>query len=386
MQLSKAQHKLMLFHARLIELAETQEMVGNEKGTISLGPRPSRISRASRGENAEPWFIFERPDKPATEIMSAKKLKELCAARKPNLSTSEKRLDSWVKMLFPLQQPLHIDRPVSSDEVTVRVFADRIRLEKERARYIIDYIRASELPTYNAVSQGPAAAARFSGKHSGLYYVYRHDLNEETRWNSVVVRATLSIRYPVPYKAFGATKRGESRIRCKLVIPTYGERKTASVLVYDGFVGPKGRWHQFLFQARRDPKNPRTKKREDLLLMYTEGLSAREGKAGFARGIMLTQNQEHRLTPTVSTIGIVRAGRSRMGKKSVGKLARLAKTYPYIDHYYPLEPADEHEFMKNHAEVFHIGDAAKAKDPELGMIVRKLFEGWPALNTYGLHR
>jgi hypothetical protein len=384
MQLAKAQHKIMLFHARLIELAETAEPVGTEKGTVVIGASVSRKGRVSRKENGESWFLYQRLGKDAIDIVSVRKLKMLCAARKPNLTTNKKRLDSWVRILFPANQPN--DRPFSSDEITVRAFADRIKLDKERARYIIDYVRASELPTYNAISQGPASAARFTTKYAGLYYLYRHDLNEETRSNSAIVRATLSIRYPVPYKAYGATKRGDSRIRCKLVIPTYGDRKTASALTYDGFVGPKGRWHQFLFQARRDPKNPRTKKREDLILMYTEGLSFREGKSRLVRGVMMTQNQEHRLTPTVSTIGIVRAIAGRMKKKRVSNLNEPAKSYPYLDHYYHLAPRDEHDFMKKNAQVFYMGDPSTKKDVELSTIVRKLFKGWPALNTYGLHR
>jgi hypothetical protein len=383
MQLPKAQHKIMLLYARLIELGTTGETVG---GIHNKG----RISTAAGNKNGDPSFYFHPPREAQKELVGVRKLKMLCAARAPHSKTTKKHLDDIVLELFPRQH--HDDHPVSSDEVTVRAFADRIGFDRQRARFIIDSMRASELPTYNAVSQGWAPAERFAARYGGLYYLYRHDLNDHTRTNDapagVIVRATLSIRYPVPYRAYDAMKkRGESRIRCKLIIPAYGGRNASRSLSYDGFVGPKGRWHQFLFQARRNSKDPHTREREDLILMYTEGLARPDEKEPrFTRGVMMTQNQEHELTPTVSTIAIVRVPEHRIEKKSVPGLKRIADTHPYLDHYYRLTPQDEHDFMKDHAQIFHLDDLATTKKPELGAAARELFKGWPALNTYGLHR
>jgi hypothetical protein len=121
--------------------------------------------------------------------------------------------------------------------------------------------------------------------------------------------------------------------------------------------------------------------------MYTEGLARPDEKEPrFTRGVMMTQNQEHELTPTVSTIAIVRVPEHRIEKKSVPGLRRIADTHPYLDHYYRLTPQDEHDFMKDHAQIFHLDDLATTKKPELGAAARELFKGWPALNTYGLHR
>jgi hypothetical protein len=73
-------------------------------------------------------------------------------------------------------------------------------------------------------------------------------------------------------------------------------------------------------------------------------------------------------------------------REHVSRLEKIADDYAYLDHFYRLLPDDEHQFMQDSAEVFYLGDPGKPLSAEVGNAAQKLFRGWPALNTYGLHR
>jgi hypothetical protein len=47
---------------------------------------------------------------------------------------------------------------------------------------------------------------------------------------------------------------------------------------------------------------------------------------------------------------------------------------------------DEHEFMSKQAAVFPLGDTERETASGVGAAALKLFKGWGALNSYGLHR
>lgn len=373
MQLPKSQHKIMLFNARLVELERTKEAVANGRIGYSEGSKKNR--------NFELRLDAAPPGTDHEQLLNVDKLSKHSAARKPQLKKSLKDIDQKVCRLFPDKFPG--GEPVSSDSVSLQKFAEAIGFKDGRWRYIIDYIHASELPTYSAVAQPSGNAERFTDKFGGLYFLYRHDLNDLTKKESdlgLIIRATLSIRYPVPFKPYDADRDGESRIRCKRVIPYYGAGSRRR-LAYDGYLGPKGEWHQFLFQARRfQGADAAGAQPDDLILMYTEDLPDVEGERILTRGVMLTQNQETRMTPTVSDIVIVRQKEYRMLRTSAPGFTPADTTTRHLQTHYQLAPKDEREFMDEKARAFQPGD------PEVAEAALEFVKGWNPLNTSGLHR
>lgn len=371
MHLPKSQHKIMLLYARLMELQATHQMLPGV-GYLSLTEDKKRsFIIHPEGALAGQWEPLR---------LSVDELKKHCAVRKPQTGAKLAPLDEIVLKLFPgdWSQP----KPVSSDPVSLTEFGARIGLERGRSRYIIDYIHASELPTYSSVTQKAATAQRFAERYGGLYYVYRHDLNDVTKSigfeHGAIARATLSIRYPVPYKPLSSARKGERRIRCKLTLPGYGRQRIGPIL-YDGYVGTKGPWHQFLFQARRDPEGAGKRRSEDLILMYTEALADASAPDSITRGVMLTQNQETDLTPTVSSVVIARQRDFRIKKETIKRLDSLDAEHHYLRTFYKLIPEDESRFMNRNAKLF------KPLDPEVADVAMALFNGWSRLNVRGLH-
>ena len=367
MQLPKSQHKVILLFARLMELKTTKAPIAG--GYITLS------------DNSEKDFVLRTPSGDQ-KLAGFKEMERHRAVRKPQPGKNLDNLDKIVLQLFPGRWS---DRyPVSSDKILLSEFSQGIGIDRARSRYIIDYIHASELPTFSSVTQKATTAHRFAERHGGLYFVYRHDENDATRSNpsqrGAIVRSTLSIRYPVPYKPHASERKGESRIRCKLTIPGYGRQWKGGHILYDGYVGTKGPWHQFLLQARRDSAVTTKRPGDDLILMYTEALGTEtSGPTTFTHGVMLTQNQEVNMTPTVSSVVIERQPNFRVKRQEIKELEKL-DAYEYLRTFYKLEPSDESSFMNANAKVF------SPQDAEVSRAVVALFEGWGRLNTLGLHR
>lgn len=372
MHLPRFQHKVILLFARLMELKTTRAPIAG--GYIALT------------EDAQKDFVLRTPAGDH-KLVGFKELELHRAVRKPQPGKNLGNLDRVACLLFP---DAWSDRhPVSADKVLLSAFSEGIGIDRGRSRYIIDHIHASELPTFSSVTQKAAPGRHFTERYGGLYYVYRLDENDATRNcgfpRGALVRATLSIRYPVPHKPHASERKGECRIRCKLTIPGYGPRWNGGPIFYDGYVGAKGPWHQFLLQARRDPTVPTPRPGDDLILMYTEALSDKtSGETTFTHGVMLTQNQEVNMVPTVSSVVIERQPDYKVKQHSISGLEKLDPAYEYLRTLYrlekQLEPEDESVFMNTNAKVF------SPHNTEVTRAVVALFEGWGRLNKRGLYR
>lgn len=398
MYLQRPQRKLILLYARLRELEATREMVNG-----------GRIGRQER------TFVLEREGRKPQGLVNIRALEEKRASRLPNTDSLEE-FDDAVVALFPGVWPN--DTPVSDKAKTIDVDTFGMRIgfkDPSRVRYVIDHDYASMLPTFSAVTQPNGEADEFTETHGGLYLLYRHDANDSTHSNgvaqSVVTRATLSIRYPVPYKPHESDQQGTSRIRCRLNIPPYQpgaapERAEASSAVapddtalyrYDGYVGSKGeKWWHFLLQARQDSK--RSRHSEDLILMYTERFAetrpARD-TLEMVRGVMLTQNQEQDFTPTVSTIVLIRVADYLVQKLPwINRDLPGAKKLPprLLDHYALMKKTssggvardDERPFMRGEPGIVDLSAPGTWTKTD-AFAVSALFAGWNGVNVRGLH-
>ncbi len=82
---------------------------------------------------------------------------------------------------------------------------------------------------------------------------------------------------------------------------------------------------------------------EDLMMMYTDKLEKMDN--GVAKGIMMTQNQDDKNTPTVSSIVLIREPEYKflIKKDSFGKTS------------YAMAP-DEDEFMRKTPKIINLDD------------------------------
>jgi len=399
MQLSRAHHKVMLFCARLMELAKTGEKVANGKRIWLTGKKDpvtdediGRFFELSTEDPSNDTSVKKRGEESPFPL-AVDALLEYCNGKRPQVNTTLSVLDKAVHKIYPIG-PV-VDASASANGMTVPDFANRIRLDPEKARYIIDYLHASRFPTYSAVAQPNTTAKDFIRDYGGLYYIYRHDVNSITSTKEFplgkIARATLSIRYPLPFKPHAAERMGESRIRCKLAIPSYSTLQEPTPksppLAYDGYVGTKGDWHQFLLQARLTKKDDATARRhEDLILMYTDELPDAGGQKRFASGVMLTQSQEKAVKPMIASIVIERCLGYRVENTPIAALASVPKDFEFLKANYQLkngnkapDPLFERTFMKNEPRLLDSNhkDACEA--------AFELLKGWEGLNTKGLH-
>lgn len=381
MYLGRAQRKIILLYARLFELAATGDPVNGGKVIKSDELFQFVTSQSSK-----------QPRKNLVDLVEVRELQKQRAQRKPNAETLA-ALDRVVSLVFPTNpRTLHsISDP--KRQLDVFSFAVRLGFTASRARYIIDYEYASQLPTYSAVTQSSARAREFCLKHGGLYSLYRHENNNVTRWNNephgVVTRSTLSIRYPVPYKAHEADGQGDSRVRCKLNVPGYGKRAPA-VYKYDGYVASNRHWSQFLLQGR--PGMERNPDSEDLILMYMERFTDADDPTRPRRGVILTQNQDDELNPMVSTVVLIREPGYRVDTFDIPEPPRPKKKEnlaAYYSSYFAIKntdgvEVDEQEFMRSRPRVIGLSDARSWSDTD-AIAVQALFDGWSGLNIRGLH-
>ena len=365
MYLPHSQKKLILLSKRLEELAETGRKINS--GFVA-------VVHTALGDQ----YRFSRKGAAPHDLFECRALQSHLTDQKPH----EKTLliaDESLLALYP--KGWADDHPISGEATGVFEFANRIGYDNSHARYLIDVTCAAKLPSFSAVTLTNASARKFTEDFGGLYYLYRHDRNRRVRkapYNEgILVRATLSIRYPVPIKSLGSNKKGQSRIRCKLNLPAYDRNRPAGsepeIYKYDGYVSKKGKWWQWIFQVRQsDP--PRKPDLIDLMLMYTESPSNIEGFE-ILKGVMMTQNQGADLRPTVSSVVLIRkpefSVRYRDDKDSYDLVGLRTNS-------------DEKDFMRKTSSILDLGNKAGwHKHDELALL--ELFKGWDKINFRGLH-
>jgi len=220
--------------------------------------------------------------------------------------------------------------------------------------------------------------------------MYRHDRNSITDRHygplGIMTRATISIRYPVPYTPLASKSEGRSRIRCKLNIPATSERTDGSqpveVYKYDGYVSRSGKYWQWVFQGRPDDR--RQHRGDDMLLMYTKRV--RIENTSVITGVMLTQNQEKSAVPTVSTIVVIPdpGNESRVRKIIIRALKSSQQEAKYLANYFELEGTSEGEFMRTLPRVIDLASSADLGDVDKSAL-KLLFSGLSNVNTSGLY-
>lgn len=362
MQMSLPQRKLALLYDRLQEMAHTRE----------CSPTGRQV-RHDGGQGSV--FAIDLPLENPIRLSA-----EYLITHRTDVDTRGKTLkvvDAFVTRLFRFE----IETPVSDEGLHLYVFAAAIGMSRERARYIIDYMHAGHLPTYSAVTQPREETRRFVLEHAGLYVLYRHDDNRATRESGkfergIVTRSALSIRYPVPYRPHATDKTGgDSRIRCRLIIPAYSEDSGGRPYKYDGYVGIKdSRWMQFLFQAR--PSKNGDRKSEDLILMYTEHLPKRNGEPAHSLGVQLTQNQEY--APAVSSVVLLRHPGCPVTENEIDPAADFLQP-PFS------MPADaETSFTRETVATLDLAKTDSWSANDLRALAL-LMHGWSSLNQRGLH-
>lgn len=374
MHLGRAQRKIILFHARLQELLCTG-------ATIQRG----RVEKSGEGD---PIFVLNCGPGNEVKLVKVKDIRKHCATVKPWSKTLE-ALDPVVTTLFP--RGWKHSAPVSDPKKRIGVFtfARKIGFDRPRARYILDYEYARQLPTFSAVTMERSKANDFVSSFGGLYYLYRHDLNEQTNKRNqpqgVLVRSTVSIRYPVPYAPKRTDKGNITRVRCKINIPSY-DGISADLHKYDGYVSRGGRhWWNWLLQLR--PKIDQRSDTEDLVLMYTEAGNSRREEDAPTMGVMLTQNQEDKLAPTVSTIVLLRDSRYQVDYRKLDRCPpeKRGPDFPeYLSNYYSLVPKDERDFMRKLPKVIDLSKSSRWAHTDR-IAVGALFDGWDKVNRIGLH-
>ncbi len=264
-----------------------------------------------------PKYILKRPENEIT--IDKEKLRRNRGESNPNIRT----LNDYDKVVTDFLAPSITDKqPISNKEFGVFSFAKAIGFEMQRARYVLDYVYAEIFPTFSSFTLTPPSISettQFMEKHGGLYSLYRIDLNETTKKISphgVILRAAISIRYPIPYKplrtysrASGTRKIQPYRIRCKWNAPIYHPQQEPSnklqLFKYDGYVAPAmGNKHlQWLLESRGYPgaTGPNTQNR-DVFLSYTSTDGLKVNDFRLFRGVVLTQNQGQGFHPTYSNI------------------------------------------------------------------------------------
>lgn len=371
MYLIKAQRKILLFYSRIKELYNSGELVNGYKIEKETANQQYFIRNGEKYHDTKTIY----------GINDAKLRKSIV---KPNKYTL-KKYDREILILFPEQnwtKSNSLTAPFSDNEIGVFKFAETIGFNKERARYIIDCEYASMLPAFSSVVTYRYSVAKdFVSDFGGLYLLYRIDSNNDTQNSNnplgVVTKATLSIRYPVPFKAFNSEKDGYARIRCKLNIPSFSNPN--SIYKYDGFVVRKGKYLQWLFQARHNPSEGHDY--EDVILFYT-AMMRNDKETKYLKGTMLSQNQNDKLTPTVSTILLAKEKDSSV--KFVKVETNNKGKYPkHLKQYFQMEPVEEQGFMINNQEVLYPNQSNKwsIKDKNA---VKELMSGWAPLNVKGL--
>jgi hypothetical protein len=388
MHLTRTQRKFILLYARLMELYRSHEPVRG--GHIELyGPPKAFVWRDSKGREREIVQLDYLKEHRTAAVPRRPHPDEFDARRVP-LDT----LDEIIPDLFS-NMPRG-SAPVSNDRQGVFSFAENIGLSRGRARYIIDQEYARQVPSYSFATQSAADADRFTAAHGGLYLLYRHDINSVTyktgNAQGLLARGALSIRYPVPYNARDSLGKGLRRVRCKLNLPSYNDERPAPIYKYDGYVVRRGERWCWLLQARpvRDESGF-----SDLILMYT---NLPDGNTHAPiEGVMLTQNQEDDLVPTISKVVLCRIPGVRVETvhthKEIVRDVGQTDLPRYLESYQAMTPFDERKFMRTTPATINLADGASWNKKADGIewdykdkdAIELLFQGGAPLNSAGLH-
>lgn len=276
-------------------------------------------------------------------------------------------LEALVHRLFPATRS--IAQPIREAKLTPAQFSEMIGIHAAQGRYVVDCLYSSHFPMFSAFEQSSTAADEFCQKFAGCYYLYRYDFNQavddEKYPNGLLIRATLSIRYPVPYKAYTTESDATKSVRAKLNLPSYHDTDF-ELYEYDGIVGMKAgrkisskkkQWWTWLFQGRFGDDNSHI---EDLALVYTEAMTHHDQQ--WAHGSMLTQNQDNDNTPTQSNIVIYRDPAYRLTERQ--------DTQGSV--YLCLDP-DENEFMSRRTACLDPGDKTQLNPIDQEAIARLMY-------------
>ena len=341
--LTRAQRKAMLLQNRLEELVKARAPI-DDAGTKIIKP------------GGRAYFLEDTAGTsfPEEGLLKTSELDAWTKGRDPKRGGDEKqggleKLDVVARLISVADAPR--DNAVSDDNFRVFEFGRSIGLDEGRVRYAIDTKVAGNFPMFRTVVKKQAEAKRFCEDYSGCYLLYRHDMNSAVDISEfplgILVRAPITIRYPVPYKAYSQQREVTKRIRCKLNIPDYRQSADGGVFKYDGVVGRGRSWWTWLFQGRFNPHSELT---EDLILMYTQAFGADND---IARGALFTQSQTDEETPSVATVALIRKPGYELKK---GKDSNQ-------DSYLYLHP-DEKPFMQASPRAINLADKNEWDDDD----------------------
>jgi len=361
---------------RLAELYHSQE-------PLALG----QVSITNEGET---FFILEKngrivDDFPVSE-KALKRWRTRITPQKDKLQEIDETIMHWFQVDWEGN-----NHPISDPENKLPLFrfAEKIGIDAAKARYIIDRQFAHDLPTYSSLTSSTKLACKFVEEFVGVYYLYRHDNISQTSFTNhpqgVLLRCTVSIRYPVPYSPHDSEKYGVSRVRCKINIPSMNSH-ISKPFKYDGYVSKKGKnWWHWLLQMR--PRGSTNDDQEDLVLMYTEKPKTDAAGHIIACGVMVTQNQDKEMMPTISTICLIKNKDVTLERATImsGVNSTPMKNFPKsLDTYYKCVPKDEKRIMRDELSIIDLSDSSSWNDLDK-IAVEKTFCGGIKVNLKGLH-
>ena len=323
MKSSSSHKKFMLLKSRL-------ESIKDKKGIISGG----KIIIDKSG-NRHIWCFFYN-NKGSVPIIEKETLDRYVAGggfhqkSKTGQKTPVDILNESLCQIFPKLTQFTSEPILDSVNLSVLQFGESIGIGKNEGHYIIDKEFGEHFPMLNSLSVTPKDAEKFCEKSSGCYYLYRHDCNSVTTkkgyTNGALIRAAISIRYPIPHKSYESGNNGHCNIKAKLNLPSYSH-KILKKYEYDGLVGEAGKdWWSWMFQGRFGDSH---RSFEDLMMMYSGKLE--DETNNITQGIMLTQNQDDKNSPTSSNIVLIR----EPGYQFLEKENKLGETY------YTMSPNEE---------------------------------------------
>jgi len=366
----------MLLYARLAELY-------NSRKPLALG----EVSIKNEGET---FFVLEKngrivEDFPVSE-KTLKRWRTRITPQKDKLLEIDETVIRWFKADWegncnPISDP--------KNKLPLFKFAEKIGIDASKARYVIDRQYAHDLPTYSSLTSSTKLAHDFVEEFGGIYYLYRHDNNAQTALKNysqgILLRCTVSIRYPVPYAPLDSSKSGVSRVRCKINIPSLN-RELSEPFKYDGYVSKKGKkWWHWLLQMRPDVS--KIDNQEDLVLMYTE--KPRTDTTGHivTCGVMVTQNQDKDMMPTISNVCIIKDMNYNLKRETVlsspgaSSIRKLSKS---LDTFYKCYPEDEKKAMRDRIAIIDLSDSSSWNELDK-IAVGKIFGESIKVNLKGLH-
>lgn len=345
------QRKLMLFHHLLKSFYDKDLSTNGFRICKSTGSKPEWGIQDARGE--EEYFIRISD---LDEYVVGRSLQSRSSS--PNDTGPLARLDRMAGFIFPALGG--VTNPVSNPNVSVFEFGKKLGLNRAECRYIIDRLYASHFPMLRAMFAGNKEAETFCETYSGCYTLYRYDMNPAVHPSQypdgILLKSTISIRYPVPHKEYTSNRKGKSTVRVKLNLCSYKNPKI-STYEYDGMLGlADGNWWTWILQGRFGGMHS---ERDDVMLMYTQCLSQVEDN--IATGKMLTQNQDISCTPTASNVVLVReCGYTFAETEGL-----------HGERYYKLEP-DELDFMKNGPAFINLRNHSTLSTQDLNALKRLL--------------